>query len=304
MRITYVAKHGCGGNQDEDAISHALEVLGHRVVRIQETEGFNAARVSGDLCLFHKWEDVETLKLVDMPKVFWYFDLVRWPSDPTLGARCERRVESIERVLPYVDLGFMTDGDYVLARDSDKLHWLPQGADERGVGRGLMTLPQYDILFTGNERKCGVGRMEFVMEMRGKYGHARFHQVRDGVHGQALKDLIASSKIVVAPNCPVTNSYWSNRVYLTLGFGGFMLHPYCAGLTHHYEDKKELVYYSNMEDLYTKIGYYLKCSSGVNSAEAIAESGLKRTIKEHLYRHRLEKLLSIVQGGKDANQST
>lgn len=295
MRIIYVANHGGRGNDEEGAITYALTKLGHTVLRLREPKGRRAVRLQGDMVLFHKWDDVNTLQVFGergVVRVFWYFDLVDYP-DETLRGRCQARMNWMERVLPHTDLGFCTDGDWVNRDKTGKLIHLPQGADSRYAGT-----PQWnplggksiDILFTGI-RHGGQERQSFVAEMSSIYGD-RFLQVSSGIHGRDLGNLIASAKIVVAPDGPITNNYWSNRVFLTLGYGGFLLHPYCAGLEEYYEDREEIVYYYSREHLHNLINYYLNHPI---ERHTIAKVGWKRTLCEHTYLQRCKKLLEIVQ---------
>jgi len=296
VRILYVGKHGSGGNDDEGAIHDALESLGHSVSRLRESNGhkvFKEDFTAYDFCLFHKWHTLPYIRLIKVPRVFWYFDLVDWPVDPTLKQRNEARIDWMERITPHVALGFMSDGDWLARVNNPKLHWLTQGADQRyaGYGAGSDMAEQRPILMTGIRSGGGAGRIAFIDEMLLQYREA-FSWIQKGVHGQALADTIANSKIVVAPTSPVTNRYWSNRVYLTLGYGGFLLHPFSERLAEHYEDGKEIIYYSSMEDLYDKIKFY---SGKPFIRRRIQDAGLSRTLAEHTYRHRCAQLIEVVK---------
>ena len=294
MRIIYVAKHGSGGGDDEGAISHALEELGYEVIRVQENQGLKALGYNADMLLFHKWEGsqaVRVLQEIKAIKVFWYFDLVDFP-DPTLRKRCEMRKRWIEKMTPLVDIGFCTDGDWVANQGYGKLVHLTQGADERFMGFGdvNMTNNPPPILFMGT-RNGGQARASHIDELTITYRQS-FNHVTRGVHGRRLADLIAASQIVVAPDGPVSDRYWSNRVYLTLGFGGFLLHPYCQKLKQHYTDGEEIVYYRNREDLYKKIKYYF---DHPEERKRIQSAGYLRTKREHTYRLRCGELITRVR---------
>jgi|GEM_PF-2511933 len=298
MKILYVAKHNSGDNDDEGAIAHALRSLGHEVITLAEhQEPWQYRRhAKADFLLFHKWEETGILKKLKLPKVFWYFDLVEYP-DPSLYGRNRIRREWMNRTIPLVDLGFCTDGDWVIKQNNHKVIRLLQGADERYTGfstkrvcpmckRPFATIP---VLFTGI-RRGGRGRASFVDEMKEQYGE-RFC-CRRGLHGRALADEIGLAKIVVAPDHPITHNYWSNRVYLSLGFGAFLLHPYCKTLGPHYQDGKEIVYYRNRTELFEKIEYYL---GNPEERLTIQRAGLARTLEEHTYTHRCQKLIKIVK---------
>lgn len=310
MRIAYVAKHGSGGADDEGAILHALRQLGHHVTLSSE-DGASKFGLQGghDLLLFHKWDDVGRIDEFDGRKVFWYFDLVDWPQDPSLYLRCKSRRAWMERVIPHVDLGFCTDGDWVdrvndqtrsefshlrLPKEQEPLVWLPQGADERVVGRGDASKARCgscDILFTGMRRNCGAQRWSFCQEMEKVWGN-RFKWIERGLYGRELADQIAASKVIVAPDSPVTDRYWSNRIYVSLGFGAFLLHPWTQGLDGVY-DFAECRIYRDRDQLHKELGWMLSLSGG--ESEPWRECSVLAIKEKDLYRHRCEELIRVVK---------
>lgn len=290
MRIMYVAKHDQPNNDDEGAITYALNALGHDVQRVRESMGRNAWKMRCDLCLFHKWEDIGAISKIRCPMVFWYFDLVDYP-DPTLQDRCQRRINWMKRTTPLVDLGFCTDGDWVKKDQSGKLVWLTQGADGRITGRITRAEQPIDILFTGIENG-GTQRASFVAEMRERYG-SRFVHHRSGYYREKMANLIASSKIVVAPDGPVTDRYWSNRIYNVLGFGGCLIHPLCHGLWKQgYIGGTHYLTYETRDELHMHIDSLLRDR---DVRTFLSTNGLNQTMKSNLYRHRCEELIRTVQ---------
>lgn len=316
MKIIYVAAHARGMNDDEGAITYALRQLGHEVQPCREVIGRKALKLQpADLLLFHKWSDWDTVKKFECPKAFWYFDLVDWPSDPTLARRCQQRKEWMSHAIPLVDVGFCTDGDWVERWNSDrrrrdhrvgdefrggdgldKLVTLRQGADERVVGRGkerrcdqcehLVT--DYDVLMVGIAKGGGQRRESFVRELRERYGD-RFKHVEGGVYGRDLADLVARSKVVVCPDSPVTERYWSNRVYVMAGFGAVLFHP---GEYLMPNNLPGVIYYQGREDLFDKIDRTLP---DLSYQEELRRRNLADSISNHLYRHRCEELVRIVK---------
>jgi hypothetical protein len=300
-RILYLARHNSGGNDDEGSIAHALTALGHDVVLIHEPyfsprrrtimHPINNAvlRQHADFLLFHHFGDWEAIRRFRMPKVFWYFDCVNYP-DPTLHARNAARLEWMRNALEVATVGFCTDGTFA-ARHPDKLVWLPQGADERVCGTGT-SQPIADILFTGIGRGGGRQRESFVAEMRSRYGNRLTH-IERGIHRRELANLIAGHKIVVAPDSPVAERYWSNRIYNALGFGAFLLHPYCGVESQNqYRNLQELVYYHNRKHLHELIEVWLDFPV---ARQQVAANALKGALERHTYRHRVEELIRIVQ---------
>lgn len=299
MRITYLAKHNSGGNDDEGAIAYALTALGHVVTCVEETAWSARHRAvrhvrppnlpGGDLLLMHKCDNTDVIRSFSGAKVFFYPDLVTYP-DPSLRSRCMARIAWMNRVVPCVDLGFCTDGDFTASDPLGKLVQLSQGADERFVGKSAAPRGAAEpyILFTGITRG-GVGRMEFVQAMARRYGK-RFVQVERGLYQRELADRIADAGIGVCPDHPTTDRYWSNRVYNAAGFGACIVHPWCEQLTQQYESEKEILYYRNRDELFHQVDRAL---ADAELRERLGTSALERTRQEHLYRHRLERLLQV-----------
>jgi len=295
MKILYVANHDSGGNDDEGAIAYALSNLGHEVVRVQERRGASSLlyrRKGIDLLLFHKWSDIATLRAFEgvCPRVFWYFDLVDWPCESVRG-RSLQRIKWMNDVPPNVEFGFCTDGDWVAEDSTGKLRWLPQGADERVVGVGVPCddAKKVDLFFAGIGQSGGKGRASFVEAVRERYG-GRFLHVERGLYGRDLANQIASSKIVLCPDSPVTDRYWSNRVYNMLGFGAFVLHPYCEKLS---ETVSSVTFYLSRDNLFDAIDY---CLPQETQRKEMSRLGFAEVRSKHLYRYRLEQLLNVVRG--------
>ena len=290
MKFLYIAKHGSGGNDDEGAIAACLQELGHEVVLANEDIRFTDT--IADVVLFHHWRQCEVLNSIQglQPfKAFWCFDLIDWRGDSTLARRCEERRAWVKKATEVCDVGFLTDGDWVARDHGRKLHWLPQGFDTRIDV--IAAKKELDIVFTGIENG-GEERRSFVREMRERYG-TRFTHVPKGCYGTSLSELLARARIVVAPDAPITDRYWSNRVYNTLGRGAFLLHPYTEGLCRQY-GPAELAMYQDRADLHSKIEYFLQPE---NQSTAIAYTvlGQSRTLQHHTYMHRVLELVSVLE---------
>lgn len=301
MKILYVAKHGSGGNDDEGAIVFSLKQLGNEVICLSEDNGtaHAVARMEKpNFCLFHKWGRFHTLRKVRrcVPCVFWYFDLVSY-QDNLLNGRNAARTSWMGNVIDLVDIGFCTDGDWVVTDRTGKLTRLTQGVDPR---HGVEFRPHCcaqkddgyarDLLFTGISKGGGSSRESFVCWSNSRYGD-RLKHISTGCHGEALVDVINESRIVLAPDSPVTDRYWSNRVFLTTGYGGFLLHPVCATLDQFYT-ADELVLYHGRSDLEDKVEYYLTHDT---EREDIRYRGWMRTRRDHTYLNRCQQLLDVVR---------
>lgn len=296
MRILYVAKHGHHDNEDEDAITFALRKLGHQVFCVDERLFRYEHQTNCDWLLFHKWPNAgRFLPNLSIPAVFWYFDKVDDDGDETLRERSRARVQWMNAVIPHVLCGFCTDGDWA-AKAPNNLVWLTQGADERVVGAGNSESfgEQYDIAFFGMVNH-GQRRANHISHLRERYG-GRFNVIGDNVHqrvhGRAMADLIARTKVVIAPDGPNTDRYWSNRFYQVLGFGGFLAHPYCGKLSEQYTAGFDFIGYDSWEHCDEMIELAL---GKPNLRKMCAASGFARTVSHNLYRHRCAELVAEVQ---------
>jgi hypothetical protein len=313
VKILFLANHLPEDNRDEEAISHAMRELGHEVVEVQEQARYRTQswtevrRLAGgcDWVLFLKHPVVSELQILSRVKdrrlAFWYFDMIRpVDGDLTLARRSDKRVQWMREVIPLCRVGFCTDGDFVAdwnyRNGREDLVHLMQGADERTLGLGDPVIENTPpILFTGM-RKHGRKRVQHLKELETRYGD-KFQVFGNAgpnhrVHGRDLANLFASTKIIVAPDGPSTHLYWSNRCYLTLGLGGFLLHPWCRGLEKHYKKGEELIMYHDRTDLEDLIDYYLNEDQGRMDVRL---RGLEATRTKNLYRHRCEELVREVR---------
>lgn len=315
MKILYVAKHQSGDNDDEGAIAYSLKQLGHEVICVHEKKRYRYShltavshmnRLGADLCLFHKWDNPAEIAQIKCPKVFWYFDMVE-SDDPTLVERSVIRINWFKQVIPSVDLAFLTDGSWILKQKRTeqphwrKYSWLMQGADERFVGQMPVdpNIKSPPILFMGTQNH-GSARVQQINLLQARYGN-KFQYLggdspRNRKHQYELAKIIANTKMVIAPIGPGNDYYWSNRVYLTLGFGGFLLHPKYKGMCVFaedaaYQEGKHYVGYDTNEELFSLINKYLEEGTR-EERETVARQGYERTLKGHLYTHRVIQLLN------------
>lgn len=301
MKIAYVARHGDHGNNDEQAIAHALTQLGHEVLPVHEADALAAPSLipDADFLLFHKWTGASAK--TRMPKVFWFFDQVAEQEDAR-GTKLEvwtaQRRAWMARTMEHVLVGFCTDGDWVAQDRTGKLAWLTQGFDERWAGKGRKEGPAPEIAFFGTATRNGVRRRRCLEFLRERYGDRLWvlnKEAQAPIHGQALADLCVSAKVIVAPDGPCTDRYWSNRVYLVTGLGGCLVHPVLDGLDDEYPDDELAVYhdYEGHEGSLSSWVDRLLENPYLNFDTRLA--GHNATMQRHTYRHRCEALVEEVR---------
>lgn len=87
----------------------------------------------------------------------------------------------------------------------------------------------------------------------------------------------------------------NNRIFDISLAGGFQIVDYREDLDKFYEIDKEIVVFNDEKDLIDKIEYYL---GNENIRSKIAKKAYLRTIKEHLFVHRLSFVLDIIKNSK------
>lgn len=290
MKVLYLGNfENKFSDSTEKHISYAFKKLGHEVIEVDEHD-FDIEKIISqkpDLFLFHKGgqnADVPVEKLIELlnrltcKKVMWYFDKF-WKGREAWG----------DLVIPFCDYAFVTDGSYMRRRNFKNVYYLNQGIGNEDMSLG--TLKEHlkvDIAFTGTvygEREA------FTKALKEVYGDK--FRVFNSSFGRNLYDLAASVKIFIAPKHPSDDHYWSSRVYMILGSGGFLLHPKLEGLKQEFKDGEHLVMYRNGKELREKIDYYLEHEE---EREKIRMAGYKYVTENLTYQHRIEQMLKQIYG--------
>jgi spore maturation protein CgeB len=121
---------------------------------------------------------------------------------------------------------------------------------------------------------------------------ARMHQGRPVRNEEKAKAFLGAK--IVLNNLYIAEVWGLNaRAFEATGIGAFQLLSWRPGLQQLFEDGKELVSFSGMEDLKQKIDYFL---THEDERSEIAQAGKVRALRDHTYTHRLELLLETVAG--------
>lgn len=290
MKILYLGNWNPFMESTEKIIKKSLEELGHEVI-CEDERACNAPAIAKrikennvDLFFFHKgnrWsmdlqQLIELLNRITCKKVFWQFD-------PITGI--PEREMWMQLVTPLVDLGFLTNETWIRQHTYKNLIPLKQGCEVRKLGKKRKEY-ECDIAFTGSPYG---GRQTWIEGMKKIYGDK--FKIFSDVFGDDFYDLCQSAKIFVSPKFPANDYFWSNRIYKTLGAGGFMLHPRCEGLKAEYKEGVHYEAYQDDEELLTKIEYFLK---NEEERKKIAKKGYEKTIKDYNYTERLKIILNEI----------
>lgn len=278
IEILYLANHG--NKVDDDTEGHILKglrELGSTVYQIHESTDRSILGLDADWLLFHKWYNPELLKKWHKKSAFWYFDKVEFNGS--------QRSRWMRDTIPLVTKGFLTDGTWLRENPSDKLKLLRQGCGEKLIPSNKQFSAK--LAFTGT---LYAGRAEWYKKLENRH-KGQITALR-GVHNEDLYAACAQIPIFVAPPSPSDDRYWSSRVYMTLGAGGFLLHPYCKELAKEFKDKVDLVYYRSQGELERYIDYYL---AHPKEREAIKVHGFKTCHTKFSYKNRCQNLLKAIQ---------
>ncbi len=285
----------------ERYIAHALRELGIEVFLKQEgnfmvgnSEGLvnELKQWECDLVLFSKGKPIgdahafmKDLKKAGIPTACWLFDLYfDLPLDRTA------RFKPLD--VPFnSDVVYVTDGGH---HEKFRQYGINSKTLRQGIHEpeAILYVRDFkrDIVFVGADtfqtRAPMLGGLKLRYgERYERYGNNPQNQIR----GLELNELYASTKIVVGDS-QESPHYWSNRVYETLGRGGFLLHPKVEGIEEEFVDGEHLVLYdrNDLDGLYKKIDYYLKHHK---EREKIREAGFNLVKSKYTYKDRCIELL-------------
>lgn len=333
MKVAYVGNF-TQQHCTEVHIAATLQDLGHTVTRIQENGTDPSALI--DLCRGHDlflftrtWGNLVTLdhlKQLDelgIPTVSYHLDLyVGLQREDGLDADPFWRTKYV----------FTPDGDphsaEVFKRKAINHYYMKPGVYKAECEYGIRRLAlAHDVVFVGGgieymhpewpyrrqlvqwlmDNYAGISPDLYVFDRAkapprfGKYGHPQ-----RVMRNQDLNDLYASAKVVVGDSvCIGFNHtyYWSDRVYETIGRGGFLIHPWIKGLEEEFQDGKTIAFYEygNFEQLRKLIDYYVAHD---DERERIRRAG-HEFVKEHAtYHNRLTDMLDIVFDNEHRTQPT
>lgn len=278
----------------ENWIADALNRNGHYCYRVEKTQiswhDFKEwiLRYKPEAILFTKIPEVSLDEFAYFRKgfggkiIFWTFDYMRDPSN-----------EWYWKMAPLADICFQTDGmDHTGWYKENKVNRVelhqaaaPQHDLPRNVTKKDVEKWDYDVVFMGSLYTERRRRLDRELSSLGvNYKHFGFPGYE--LWGSDFARACYFSKIVIGDN--YTNKipgYWSDRSYLTLGCGGFLITSFVPFLEKTFANKRHLVWYRSMGELKELITYYLERE---NERKFIALEGYRYVQKFHTYDRRME----------------
>ena len=310
MKIAFIGKFK--KIYDEEGKALSLEKLGHEVIRFDENL-FNQGFQTG-------WTNNLDFLLSYKPDVVIYTKL-RVPNNIEVIKKLQSN--NILTVSWYPDYSFdwneglgRLGSDLLLIPDSqNKDRWRSLGINQHCVRQGIYhemchvgkEIPnlEKDILFVGSlNSDLYKHRIPLIDFLKGEYGDRFLHmggQNSDEIRNHSLNDVIKSVKITIGDSL-YAPYYWSNRIYETMGRGGFILHSYVEGIDKEYEIGKHFDVYKtfgkngwgrqiDFDDLKSKIELYLNNNKLRNR---MAKNGMKYTIRSHTLLNRSKQVVDII----------
>ena len=280
-------------------VAEVLEELGHTVTRRHEFAVPNAETLIRDIqqgdydcLLFSKGRlgavtprevlspdgnAIErVLRRTDIPAYMWYGDRV-------LGFLKEREAW-MKRVAPLCRIAFVNDGPLA------ETGWANFRLLRLGVLRhhirsvSISESEKRDVAFIGSIYGSRESELAPVREIIG------LDQIT-GVYGPQLSEVLNQYRIVLGPRFPSIPNYWSDRIYLVLGHGGFLLAPEVEGMRA--EGLIPGVHYACVShDTVRDVRFWLERPE---ERARIAAAGQRLVLDRFTCRHRLEEICGMIR---------
>ncbi len=163
----------------------------------------------------------------------------------------------------------------------------------------ILPIWKSDVAFIG-EARLNESRVNIISKLKESctvkvYGnnwedfHIRPTLKSVGPRGYRL--ICGGAKIVLGADIVnYVDGYWSNRLWLTLGCGGFLLTNYIRGLEDIFENREHLVWYHDEEECISLVNEYL---AKPHERKRIADTGYKYVHEHHTFHHFAGKVLAI-----------
>ena len=126
-----------------------------------------------------------------------------------------------------------------------------------------------------------------------RYGASSASRMVSQVFGRELSALIRRHRIIIGPRYPSAPGYWSDRIYVVLGHGGFFLAPEIEGMRE--EGFVPGVHYGAIgDDVGRDVRYWL---ARPEQRARIAREGQELVLSKFTYEHRVRTLCTAIAGG-------
>ncbi len=179
--------------------------------------------------------------------------------------------------------------------------YLTDACDTYDHRRQTPVLPIWksDVAFIG-EARLNEPRVNIVRRLKDSCTVKVYGNNWDDFHiGPTLKSvgprgyrlICSGAKIVLGADIVnFVDGYWSNRLWLTLGCGGFLLTNHVPGIEDFFENGKHLVWYHDEEECIALAREYL---AKPQERKRIADAGFEYVHQHHTFHHFAERVLAL-----------
>jgi glycosyl transferase family 1 len=294
-------------------VHHAksIEALGHEVIRLQETVVPTDALLTyckhADLFVWihsHGFvnkgtrtmtEILEILERNNIPSLAYHLDLYmgleRWKEYEHSDYFKVKYFFTVDKLM----------ADWLNTNTKTKGFYIPAGVLHEEAYS--LNLPKVnDVIFVGSKgyHKEWPYRPQIIDWLANTYGDKFKHYGGDGLgvtRGHDLNKLYAQSKIVIGDTlCPNFDYpyYFSDRIFETIGRGGFIIHPEIKGLEDCFDIHHELITYKygDFTTLKRLIDFFLDNDA---QREEMRGRAFERVVRDHTYYHRWEQILNKIK---------
>lgn len=314
VRVAYIGNFG-PTHSTENHIARAIRTLGHTLDAFQENDpgvwSQGLARSEADVLLwthtggFPPVDNADQHRVIDEWRVRNRAPVVGVHLDRWWGLPREQQITVERRAFFHApDVLATADGghDDLWAGEGINHWWFPPGVSEPECAPAAPhPMFQSDVAFVGSwqggyhpEWDHRRQLVEWLQESRFQ---VRFWPQGRPVRGRALRQLYASTRVVVGDSCLVPNTdgsparaYCSDRVPETLGRGGNLVHPFVEWIT-------DGGMYTAGEHLHVwELGDWAGLEQTITEALDThrGHRGRQHTLASHTYEIRMRDLLALV----------
>lgn len=305
MKFAFIGNYNVDYTTEEHR-AKSFEQLGHEVIRLQENKitSQNILDLIGKIdALFYSHTHDPSYIIPNLIDVFAKYKEVGVPTVSIHLDRwmwLEREKDMGKEASWFTAYFFVADASPEAIKKYDELgvnwYYLKPGVYENECYMAEPDLVRFphEIIFVGSKgyHKEYPERPALISFLERTYGDRFTTYGNDGrmvVRGHELNTLYASAKIAVGDSCfGGRPRYTSDRLTETIGRGGFLITPNTETL-----GIEGVVTYNqrNLEDLKSKIDYYLENSDQRERIRLIAHNDVK---SNHTYTQRSEQIIDII----------
>jgi hypothetical protein len=154
--------------------------------------------------------------------------------------------------------------------------------------------PRHDVVFMGH--LGAPGREEMARRLRSRWHFANYGDYsRDQrrIWGREMTAICQNTSIMIGTNWRNdVPGYWSDRIYVVSGAGGFYLGQYVPGLERCFKDGVHCGFFDGFDDMEVKVAWWLAHDK---EREACRKRAFELVHSRHTYIHRVGELLDAMK---------